>query len=210
MIVINFKNYVHGKKAIRLAKLIEKYIPNAIVCPSAYELDEIANLKKLNVYAQHIDYISGKRATGWIVPKVVKKIGAKGTLLNHSEHRLPFRILKESVKEAKKAGLKVIVCIPSLSYVRAVKKLKPYAIAFEDAKLIGSGKSITSYRSREVKKFAKKLKGSGIKALCGAGINSIEDIKSARNLDCNGVLIASAIAKDLKKGEKLLKELRKI
>jgi len=106
--------------------------------------------------------------------------------------------------------LKVIVCVPSLSYVRAVRKLKPWAIAFEDAKLIGSGKSITDSRKKAVERFARKLKGSEIKSLCGAGINSIDDVKAAKILGCEGVLIASAIAKDFRKGEKFLKELSKI
>ena len=90
-----------------------------------------------------------------------------------------------------------------------IKKLAPYAIAFEDPKLVGSGKSITQYRSSDVKKFAELFKNSKIIPLCGAGINSADDAKEAYALGCKGVLIASAIA-NVNKPEKLLKEIAEI
>ena len=88
------------------------------------------------------------------------------------------------------------------------KRFRPGAMAYEDRELIGTGKSITEYRKGEVKKFVTKMKYSKIKLLCGAGINSAEDIREAYNLGCRGILISSAIAKvQLKKAEKLLREI---
>ena len=86
------------------------------------------------------------------------------------------------------------------------KKLKPYAIAFEDPKLVGSGKSITSYNAKNVLKFSKLLKSTKIIPLCGAGISSLDDIKESKKLGCKGVLISSSIAK-VNKPDKLLKDI---
>ncbi|MBU0977583.1 MAG: triose-phosphate isomerase [Nanoarchaeota archaeon] len=210
MIIINFKNYVAGKKALALAKLIEKILPRAIVAVPSVDIQEIHEKTKLHVFAQHIDAIGG-RATGFLLPETTRAVGAFGTLLNHSEHPLPFRILKQAVPRAHKAGLRVVLCAPSIKEAKRLAELRPEAIAFEDPKLIGSGKSITEYRTEEVKKFAKLFRNSPIAPLCGAGINKVEDIKAAKNLGCHGVLIASAIAAATpKKAEDFLKELAKI
>ncbi|MFH1290051.1 MAG: triose-phosphate isomerase [Nanoarchaeota archaeon] len=212
MIIINFKNYTSGDKTLRLAKKIEKYLPKAIVAVPAVDIRGIAEKTKLHVFAQHIDAIGG-RATGFLLPETTKAVGAQGTLLNHSEHPLPYRVLKRAVPRAHKAGLRVILCAPTIRDAKKLLKLKPEAIAFEDKKLIGTKKSITQYRIEEVKKFAELLNNSphGCVPLCGAGINSAEDVKASHNLGCFGVLIASAIAKaPAKKAEAFLKDLSKI
>jgi triosephosphate isomerase len=210
MIIINFKNYVAGKKALALAKLIEKHLPHAIIAVPSVDIQEIHQRTKLHVFAQHIDAIGG-RATGFLLPETTRAVGAFGTLLNHSEHQLPLKILKQAVPRAHRAGLRVVLCAKSIKEAQTLAELKPEAIAFEDPKLIGSGKSVTEYRADEVKKFARIFQHSPIAPLCGAGINKVQDVKAAINLGCHGVLIASAIAATSpKKAEDFLKELAKI
>lgn len=207
MIIINFKNYKIGKEALVLAKKIEKYLPNSIVAVSTLDLENIAQKTKLNVFAQHIDSQEGNRATGFMNSEKLKIAGGKGGLLNHSEHRISFNIIKKILKNSK--NLKIILCSSSLNEVRKFIRLKPYAIAFEDPKLVGSGKSITEYRSKDVKKFAKIMKKTKIIPLCGAGISSANDVKESYDLGCKGVLIASAIANS-KRPNKLLREIAKL
>ncbi len=197
MIVINFKNYVSGKKALKLAKKIEKYIPNAIVAVANADIELIKNNTKLKVYSEYIDNKN--------TPEAVKNAGAVGSLLNHSSHRIFFSNIKKTIRRCNKIGLKLIVCASSINEARKIMKLKPYAIAFEDPKLIGTGKSITKYKADDVKKFTEMLKGKGIIPLCGAGISSKEDIIEAKRLGCKGVLISSAIANA--RNDKLLREL---
>jgi len=210
MIIINFKNCVAGKKALTLAKLIEKHLPHAIVAVPSVDIEEIHLKTKLRVFAQHVDAIKG-RATGFLLPETTKSVGASGTLLNHSEHPLPFKILKQTIQRTHKAGLRVVLCAPSIKEAKKFIPLKPWAIAYEDPKLIGSGKSITEFRTEEVKKFAQLFKKTKIIPLCGAGINKVEDVKAAKKLGCKGVLIASAIATaSPKKAEDFLKGLAKI
>ncbi|MEK6888835.1 MAG: triose-phosphate isomerase [Nanoarchaeota archaeon] len=204
MIVINFKNYVSGEKAEKLAFEIKKYLSKVILCIDSADLSRIKGS-----WAQHVDYIKTEKSTGMVSAEDVKNASAVGTLLNHSEHRIPFDLLKKTTEQCKKEGLKIIVCVLSLREAKRAVGLKPWGIAFEDEKLIGSGKSITEYNSEDVKSFAKLLKRTKIKTLCGAGISNVEDVKKAYELGCKGVLISSAIA-NVKNPESFLVELEKL
>ncbi|MBU0466260.1 MAG: triose-phosphate isomerase [Nanoarchaeota archaeon] len=209
MLLINFKNYITGKKALKLARKIQKYLPKAIVCLSDLEIETISQQTDLKVYAQHVDYFKTDRATGFSTPENIKQAGAVGSLLNHAEHRLMPETIEKTVKRAKQAGLKIVLCTDSVKQARNFIKLYPDAIAFEDKKLIATKKSITQYKPNQIKKFVSLLKKTKILPLCGAGIHSAEDVASAYKLGCKGVLIASAIANN-KKPMGLLKELAKI
>lgn len=208
MIIVNFKNYLYDKKSLRLAQLIEKYLPKAIVAASAIDIGYLSYYTKLQIYAQHVDMPEGKRATGFLLPETIKSHGGIGTLLNHSEHRLPFDVIKKTISRVHTAGLKVVLCCETLKEAEKFKELKPFAIAFEDSKLVGSGKSITNYRADDVEKFGKMFAKEKIIPLCGAGVGSAADVLKARELGCKGVLISSAIAAASEKhAEKLLKEI---
>ena len=211
MIIINFKNYVSGKRALKLAKLIEKYLPRAIVAVNDFDVGLISEKTRLKVFVQHMDYFKTERATGFIIPEIVKKSGAVGSLLNHSEHRLRDETIEKTVKRAREAGLRIIVCAESVKRAKRFLKFGADAIAFEDLDLVASGKSITEFREKEIKDFVKLFKGKKVSPLCGAGIHSAEDVVRAREFGCKGVLISSAIANvPLKKAEKLLREIREI
>lgn len=209
MIVINFKNYKSGSSAIRLAGNIWKILPDAIVAAGAADIRQISSIyPKEKIFAQHVDFVEGKLSTGFLSAETLKSHGGKGSLLNHSEHRLTIELIRKTVKQMKKEKLKIILCAKDLEEAKSFISLAPDAIAFEDKKLIGSGKSITKYKSKAVEKFASTLKGTKIIPLCGAGISTAEDILAAYELGCKGVLIASAIASAPKqKVKKLLKEI---
>lgn len=209
MIIINLKNYKFGSQSIALAKQIQKYLPNSIICPSTADLSLISNHTKLKVYAQHIDSQDTNRATGFILPQSIKKSGASGTLLNHAEHRVSLKEIKESIKKCKELNLKTIVCTDSLTQLKKIIQFKPTAIAFEDSKLIATAKSITQYNPQSIIKFIKIIKNLPIIPICGAGISTAEDVKEAYSLGCKGVLIASAIANS-KNPTKLLKQIASI
>ncbi len=212
MIVINFKNYKVGSEALKLAKIIEKYLPKAIVCPSTIDIEMIAQKTKLKVFAQHADYQDGNKTTGYNTLKDLKSIGISGTLINHSEHPLSLTNLYKTSIVAKKLNLRTIVCTPSLRRFKGMlrsERVKPYAIAFEDPKLISTGKSITKYNPKTLLKFVKAMKKANIVPLCGAGISSADDVRQAYSFGCKGVLISSAIANS-KNPVHLLKELRKL
>ena len=195
MIIINFKNYVYGKKALDLAKRIKKANKNVIVAVPTTDIEEIAKKTKLKVYAEHVDHFTGPKTTGYVIPEAVKSAGAKGMLINHSEHKISMKEIKLTVNRCKKLKMKSVVCVTKLSDVKRIAKMRPTAIAYEDPKIISSGRSITKYDANSVKKFAKMLSRTKITPLCGAGISSKNDITEAKKLGCKGVLISSAIAK---------------
>lgn len=212
MIVINFKNYKTGSGALHLSSLIGKFLPDAIVAVSAVDVHNVVFYhSRMNVYAQHCDFVADEKSTGFISAKDLKAAGAKGSLLNHSEHRIDFGLIRKTVEQMKKEKLKVILCAKDLNEAKKFVSLKPDAIAFEDRKLIGSGKSITKYKSKDVEKFAGMLEKTGIKSLCGAGVSNAEDVSAAKKLGCKGVLIASAIANESEeKVVELLEEIGKV
>ena len=155
MLVINFKTYKLGDKALELSRLIEKKHPKAIVCASSIDLETLHQKTSLEIFAQHVDLIKGRRGTGYVTPESIKTSGASGTLLNHFEHQIPLWHIKKAVKRCKVLGLKTIVCVKNLKEAKKVLKIKPYAIAFEAPSLIESGKSITDHKREEVLEFVK-------------------------------------------------------
>ncbi len=210
MIVINFKNYKTGSEALKLAKQIEKYLPKAIICPATIDIELISQKTKLKVFSQHADIKEGNKTTGYNTLKTLKKAGISGTLINHSEHPLSATNIYKTIIVSKKLKLKSIVCTPTLRNMKmilTIKKVKPHAIAFEDPKLISTGKSITKYNPKALLQFIKIMKKTKIIPLCGAGISTVEDVKQAHALGCKGILISSAIANN-KNPILLLKELK--
>ena len=192
MLIINFKNYKTGKEVLNFTKNIDNKC--IIVAVPFLNIKEVAKNTKLIVYAQHVDNKIGDRNTGFLTPKSVKDAGAIGTLLNHSEHQLSLKKIEQTVIECKKQKLNVIICTDDLNQVSALIKLKPFAIAYEDPKLIATKNSITNYPIK-ILKFVKLLSKTRIFPLCGAGINTGNDVESAIILGCKGVLISSAIMK---------------
>ena len=194
-LVVNFKTYkqASGKNAIKLAKKAERVSKSIILCPQAADMSRIK--VKNPIFAQHVDDVEPGRSTGFISPYDVKQDGAKGTLLNHAEHRIPLSKIKSTVKRCHKLGLKVILCSGSLKQIKEFKKLKPYAIAFEEPSLISTGKSITKVKPKKVEEFVKLLSRTKIIPLTGAGISTKEDVKAAKKLGTKGTLVASAIVK---------------
>ncbi len=209
MIVINFKNYVFGTKALDLVRKIDIYLPKSIVAVSFVDLVEIVKNTTLPVYAQHVDSFEEGRATGYVIPEVLVSAGAKGSLLNHSEHSVKIKELKRTLDRCHDAGLKIILCASTLAQVKKFIALSPYALAFEDPQLIATGKSITSHKAHALKEFIDLVKGSSVIPLCGAGISTADDVKEALAVGCKGVLVSSALAHS-NDPEKFLKEVSRL
>ncbi len=205
MIIINFKNYVSGAQALDLVRKIEIYYSKAIVSVPFLDLVQLIKNTTLSVWVQHVDYQEVGRSTGSVIAEHLIGAGAAGSLLNHSEHQLPLADIKKTIKRANEVGLKLVVCASTLAAVRQLLPLKPYAIAFEDKKLISTGKSITEYDTALLTKFAALLKESESIPLCGAGITTGADVAKALTMGCRGVLVSSAVA-NTQNPEKFLKE----
>lgn len=197
MLIINFKNYKVGNEVIDLLRKIEIYYSRAIIAVPFIELKETiksTSSQNMQVIAQHVDYHELGRGTGFVLPESLINAGIKSTLLNHSEHKLKMTDIKKTVKRCNELDIKLIICASSVKEAIQLKSLNPYAIAYEDKKLISTGKSITEHNPLEIKKFVESLKDTNIIPLCGAGISKGEDIAQALSLGCKGVLVSSVVA----------------
>lgn len=194
IIIVNLKCYKSGRDALKLAKIcaLIKKKARIMIAPQYVDITRIAKLG-IEVISQHIDPIENVKSTGHIHALAIKNAGAKGTLLNHSEYRLPLSVLKEAMKICKKVKLKTIVCTASIAKTKAILKLKPDYVAFEDPKLIATGIPISSTDSKQVEGFAKLCTQAKITPLCGAGISKGKDVKKALELGTKGVLLSSAV-----------------
>ncbi|MBI3622935.1 triosephosphate isomerase [Candidatus Pacearchaeota archaeon] len=200
IIIINFKTYKQGKAAISLAREIEKVDKNIIVGVQDSDIYEIKKKTKLSVFAQHVDYFKPGRHTGFIIPEAVKKDGAKGTFLNHSEHKLSFNVLKKTIERCKKVGLKTAIFAKNLNEAKRIEKLKPNYLIIEPPELVAGKISVSEAKPELIRKIKKEIK---MKFLIGAGIHSKKDVRIAMKLGASGIAISSAITMARNPGKKL-------
>jgi len=202
LILINFKTYKEGtgKKGLKLAREIgsfksDKY--QLAIAPQAVDLKGIVKAVRIPVFAQHMDGISFGAHTGSILPESLKEAGVKGTLLNHSEKKLSLKEIKRSISCCKRLRLLSLVCASNLEEAREIARFHPDYLAYEPKELVGGGVSVTKAKPEIISKVV-KLVGRidrKVKVLCGAGIQSREDIKKALALGTEGVLIAHKVVK---------------
>jgi triosephosphate isomerase (TIM) len=206
LFVINFKAYEqsYGEAGLKLAKAIEevskiKSIP-VIICVPATEIHRIASAVKIPVYAQHVDPITAGSHTGWLSPEMVIAAGAKGTIINHSEHRLG-NDTEKAVLAAKAAGLQVILCAKDSTEVKILRNYPADYIAVEPPELIGGDISVSSAKPEVISQSAKYCPD---KLLVGAGVKKKVDVEKSVQLGAKGVLLASGVVKAANVKEVLL------
>lgn len=205
IIIINLKTYKQGKAAVEFAKEIEKADRSIIIGVQATDIYEIKKATKLKIYAQHVDYFEPGRNTGFILPEAIKKDGAEGSFLNHSEHRLSFGAIEKTVKRCRKLKLKTAVFAKGLDEAKKIEKLKPDYLIIEPPELVAGNVSVSRAKPELIKNIAAKLK---TKFLVGAGIKTSQDLKIAMKLGASGIALSSAIT-TAKNPSKILKEILK-
>ena len=206
LILINYKTYAQGigEKGLKLAKIMEDTSPAYAVSPQPMDIRLIAKNTKVPVYAQHIDPILPGSHTGHILAESVEAAGAVGTLLNHSEMRIPFKVIKDSIKRADENGLETILCVKNVKEAVIAQKLEPDAIAIEPPELIGTGRSVSTTKPELLEEAVSKV--HKVPLLCGAGITNGEDIRKALDIGMQGVLLASGVVK-AKNPEEVIQDL---
>ncbi|MFW6283077.1 MAG: triose-phosphate isomerase [Minisyncoccales bacterium] len=202
VIIINFKTYKKGKDVVRLAKSAEKINKNIIIGVSPVDIKNVVEATSLRVYSQHVDYYEPGRYTGYIIPEAVKAAGAKGCFLNHSEHKLDFKIIKKTIERCRKIGLKTAVFAANLKEAKNIEKLKPDYLIVEPPELVAGNVSVSDAKPEFIKKIADNLKSNFI---VGAGIKTGKDVKKALELGAKGIAVSSAVTK-AKKPENVLKD----
>ncbi|MDH3313371.1 MAG: triose-phosphate isomerase [Nitrosopumilus sp.] len=202
MFVINCKNYeeVSGDKIIKFVKTAEKiskkYKVKIAISPPQHLVGLVAN-SSIPIFAQHIDDSKIGSTTGFIIPELLKKSKVKGSLINHSEHRISSKEIEKLVSKLKELKMTSILCVKDVVEVKKYVKLNPDYIAIEPPELIGSGKAVSKEKPDLISKAVEAVKNAknNTKLLCGAGIVSGEDVSKAIELGSKGILVASGIVK---------------
>jgi triosephosphate isomerase len=161
------------------------------------ELGRVASSVGIPVMAQHVDQRSPGSATGWVTAEMVRRAGAIGTLLNHSEHRLNLDNIRLVVSSCKKVSLRTCVCAESANASAEVALFGPDMVAVEPPELIGGDISVTNAKPEVVIEAVGAVHrvDESIPVLCGAGIKNGQDVKKAIELGAKGVLLASGVVK---------------
>ncbi len=202
MFVINCKNYeeISGDGIIKFVKIVEKvskkYKVKIAIAPPQHLIALVAN-SSIPILAQHIDDSKVGSTTGFVIPELLKKSKVKGSLINHSEHRISSKEIIKLVSKLKKLKMISVLCVKNVSEARKYAKLNPNYIAIEPPELIGSGKAVSKEKPGLIIKAAEAVKSAknNTKLLCGAGIVSGEDVTKAVELGSKGILVASGIIK---------------
>ena len=202
MFIINCKNYeeISGDKIKKFIKIAEqvskKYKIKIAISPPQHLIGLVAN-SSIPILAQHIDDSKIGSTTGYIIPELLKKSKVKGSLINHSEHRISSKEIINLVKRLKKLKMKTVVCVKNVREAETYAKLNPTYIAIEPPELIGTGRAISNERPELITKslLAVKKARNSTKLLCGAGIVTSDDVERAIELGSHGILVASGIVK---------------
>jgi len=215
MFVINCKNYeeIAGDKIIKFVKTAEKiskkYKVKIAICPPQHLIGLVSN-SSISILAQHIDDSKVGSTTGFVIPELLKKSKVNGSLINHSEHRIPSKEIEKLILKLKELKMTSILCVKDVAEVKKYVKLNPDYIAIEPPELIGSGKAVSKEKPELIAKAASAVNDSKnkTKLLCGAGIVSGEDVAKAAQLGSEGILVASGIIK-AKNWDKVISEFAK-
>ena len=215
MFIINCKNYeeISGDKIKKFIKIAEqvskKYKIKIAISPPQHLIGLVAN-SSIPILAQHIDDSKIGSTTGYIIPELLKKSKVKGSLINHSEHRISSKEIEKLVVKLKELKMISIVCVKDVAEVKKYLKINPDFIAIEPPELIGSGKAISTEKPDLIQKAARIVNDSKnkTKLLCGAGIVSGEDVAKSLELGSKGILVASGIIK-AKNWNKIISEFAK-
>lgn len=215
MFVINCKNYeeIAGDNIVKFVKTAEriskKYKIKIAVSPPQH-LIGVVSKSTIPILAQHIDDSKIGSTTGFVIPELLKKSKVKGSLINHSEHRISSKEIKKLVIKLRELKMLSVLCVKDIAEVKKYVKLNPDYIAIEPPELIGSGKSVSTEKPELIAKAASVVNNSKnkTKLLCGAGIVSGEDVAKAIELGSKGILVASGIIK-VKDWNKIISEFAK-
>jgi triosephosphate isomerase len=202
-LIINLKNYIEtaGDNTLRIVKdaerVSEKLDVEIIISPPQPSLALIAKQTKLKVISQHIDLKRHGATTGFYVAEIIEKVGAIGSLINHSEHGIKTEEIKQLIEKLKEINLLSFVCVKTVGELKEILKCEPDFVAIEPPELIGTQKSISAEKPFLIQKSNDLIKQEnyGAKLICGAGINKGEDIKMAVENGASGILVSSSITR---------------
>ncbi len=197
---------VSGKRCLALALEAERVakelnmLDSIAVAPPNPALALIAEHVSIPVIAQHVDDKGEGSTTGYNVAKMLRSFNIRGSIVNHSEHRLLPKEIEGIVKALHESDMLAIVCVKEPDEIDAIAGLsvEPDYIAIEPPELIGTGNAVSKSKPEVITRSVERANSLGLKrskVICGAGIVDGRDAMAAIRLGSRGVLVASGIVK---------------
>ena len=202
LIVVNFKTYATamGQKAVELAQAMERASNEhvrMVAVVSAFDLHAVKlAAPTLEVWSQHLDPVGQGSFTGWLQPENAIERGAKGTIINHAEHKVDMNHVK-ALMEQLPDEFPICACAADVEEAHRLAELGPTFIAVEPPELIGGDISVTTADPAIVTDTVAAVRNinSNVRVLCGAGVKDGKDVRTAVELGANAVLLASGVPK---------------
>ncbi|MDP8002657.1 MAG: triose-phosphate isomerase [Caldisphaera sp.] len=202
ILAVNFKAYdtAFNDVSLELAKTsntLSSKLSNVriILAVPSYTVEKIYPYYN-DIYLQHLDPFDIGAKTGFLPAESIKYMQVKGSIINHSEHKLVYRDIERIVKVLRNSNKESLVCADTAGEAAGISYLKPDMVAVEPPELIGSGIPVSKAKPEIITESIKAVKAiNDIPVLAGAGITLPEDATKALELGASGILIASAIMK---------------
>ena len=202
LIVVNFKTYATamGQKAVDLAQAMERASKDhvrMIAVVSAFDLHAVKQAApSLEVWSQHLDPVGQGSFTGWLQPENAIERGARGTIINHAEHKVDIEHVQQLMQQLPD-DFPMCACAADVDEAHQLAELGPTFIAVEPPELIGGDISVTTADPAIVSDTVNAVRAINphVRVLCGAGVKDGKDVKTAVELGAHGVLLASGVTK---------------
>jgi triosephosphate isomerase len=212
VLVVNFKNYRQSlsEEGLQLSRSIQAAAieskASVVLAPPPVMLSTFLAETSLPVFSQHVDPLAAENSTGFVTPSSLAVLGCAGSLVNHSEHRVPLEQVGDSVSKLRSSSLLSLVCARDPDEASTLAAFRPDFIAFEPPGLIGSGRAVSKVSPDLVAESVKAIVKASPRTvpLCGAGIVDGSDVRAALALGARGALVSSGIVKSANPYEKSL------
>jgi len=203
LFLLNLKAYPGhlGNDAVRDAKLLERLGHETgvavAIAPSVPDLARLASLVSIPVLAQHVDPGAAGARTGFIPVEAILAAGARGSLVNHSEHPMVDADVAASVAGLSDRSLVAVVCAADVAVAQRLAATRPPYLAVEPPELIGGDRAVSTARPEVVSGTVEAVRAVSPQTLvlCGAGVHDRRDVARALELGAEGVLVASAVTR---------------
>lgn len=197
---IGLKGYSWGADALALAREADRAADElgvAIVFdPQTVDIATIAaNTRHLHVWAQHLDPIPPGRGVGGVLAEALRDAGATGTLLSHSEKRMPLEDIARAIERAHECGLGTMVFADSPEEAAELARLGPDIVLAEPPSLIATGTAVGGAMASFVTRTLALVHAvdPSIIVMSGAGVSTAGDVATVMRLGLGGTGSSSGI-----------------
>ncbi|MFH1025020.1 MAG: triose-phosphate isomerase [Planctomycetota bacterium] len=199
---IGLKGYAYGEKALALAMAADRISGEQdvqiVFDPQYVDIPLIASrVRRLLVFAQHMDPVAIGRGHGGVLPEAIKAAGAAGVILNHAERPMTLADIAKAIRRADEVGLVTLACADSPEEAAAVAQLSPNMILAEPPALIGTGKSVGSENREFIANSMRLVKAINPEIIVfnSAGIRTAGDVAEVVRLGAEATGSTSGILK---------------